>query len=137
MHSQSFVLTSAGEPAPFRQFSPLFLLIASASQVFIWKLRASCTGEAQYFVNYPRLLRRSKLRIHRQGHDFGSNFLGHRKISRPMIQRAVRFLKMQRNWILNCSTDPGHLEMAHQTFSILGANYVEVEHSMGPGGFVW
>src|SRR5262249_32700149 len=63
------------------------------------------------------------LREHRQGHDLRGDALRYREVSLFVIQVRVRFLQMQRNWIVNARADAGFRKRCLQRFALLHAYY--------------
>jgi hypothetical protein len=93
--------------------------------------RWSLTGrqERSNFADHAPDLVRPKLRIHREGQNFGSNPLADRKTSRRILKMAIGFLEMKRNRIVDTRSDSRLGEMFLNGVAVMDANHVQVVHS--------
>src|SRR6266705_2845889 len=72
------------------------------------------------------LLRMRKLGEHRQGNDFSGNTFRYWKISGLVTKVMIGLLLMERNWIMNASTNPSLHQTGLQRFPALHPDDVEV-----------
>src|SRR5258708_15484969 len=83
------------------------------------------------------LLGMRKLGEHRQGNDLTGNPFCYRKIACLIAKVLIGFLLMERNWIMNASTNPGLSQTGLQPFSVLHPDDIEVIDTLRPSGFQW
>src|SRR5258708_1912028 len=83
------------------------------------------------------LLGMRKLGEHRQGNDLPGNPFCYRKIAGLVAEVLIGLLLMERNWIMNATTDPGLSQTGLQPFSVLHADDIEVIDTLRPRGFQW
>src|SRR6266480_4354290 len=94
-----------------------------------------CPNKFLHRSDHLILLGTRELGEHRQGNDFSGNTLRRWKIPGLITEVLIGLLLMERNWIVNASTDPGLRQTCLQHFSVLYPYDIEVINTLCPRGF--